>query len=266
MRSGLLFRHGIIFLCACFLCACSGENSSGETTSPEQITHGTALKSGTDTDVAYYGLSQDLKRNSDLSQINTETVKTLVPLWTLSLGENHGLQTQPLVIDGVMYVTTHDSTHAIDARTGRQIWKTLSEYSQKTVNCCGFANRGLAFHDGKLYRTNVDNRILAIDPANGAILWEKDVIDPSIGYSMTSAPLIANNVLITGIGGAELARPGSWMVGTRKQGNTCGVLIRSPNPVNRAVKPGPARPGARAVAVPGSSAPMMRNLTWSIGE
>ena len=208
MRSGVLVRHGSIFLCVCFLCACSGENSSGETTSPGQTTHDTALKAGADTDVAYYGLSRDLKRNSDLNQINTETVKRLAPLWTLSLGENHGLQTQPLVIDGVMYVTTHDSTHAIDARTGRQIWKTLTEYSQETVNCCGFANRGLAFHDGKLYRTNVDNRILAIDPANGAILWEKDVIDPSIGYSMTSAPLIANNVLITGIGGAEFGAPG----------------------------------------------------------
>ena len=131
MRSGLLIRHGIIFLCACFLCACSGENSSGEITSPEQTTHDTALKSGTDTDVAYYGLNQDLKRNSDLNQINTDTVKKLAPLWTLSLGENHGLQTQPLVIDGVMYVTTHNSTHAIDARTGRQIWKTLTDSHER---------------------------------------------------------------------------------------------------------------------------------------
>ena len=195
-------------MCACFLCACSGENSSGEITSPGQTTHDTALKAGADTDVAYYGLSRDLKRNSDLDQINTETVKRLAPLWTLSLGENLGLQTQPLVIDGVMYVTTHNATHAIDARTGRQIWKTVSEYSQEAMNCCGFANRGLAFHKGKLYRTNIDNRILVIDITNGAILWEKDVVGVSLGYTMTSAPLIANNVLITGIGGAEYGAPG----------------------------------------------------------
>ena len=208
MKSRLLIRQNIIFLCICFLFACSGEQSPEETATPAPKTHKTTLETGSDTNVAYYGLSQDLKRHSSLAQINTGTVQRLAPLWTLSLGENHGLQTQPLVIDGVMYVTTHNSTHAIDARTGRQIWKTVTEYSQESVNCCGFANRGLAFHNGKLYRTNVDNRILVIDPANGAILWEKDVIDPSLGYTMTSAPLIANDVLITGIGGAEFGAPG----------------------------------------------------------
>ena len=108
-----------------------------------------------------------------------------------------------------MYVTTHNSTHAIDAATGRQIWKTKTEYSENALNCCGYGNRGLAYHDGKLYRTNIDNRIIVFNPDNGEVLWEKEVHDVSPSYSMTSAPLLANGVLITGIGGSRIC--GAWI-------------------------------------------------------
>ncbi|MFT5132689.1 MAG: alcohol dehydrogenase (cytochrome c) [Gammaproteobacteria bacterium] len=83
----------------------------------------TTLSQHQDTDISYYGLTQDLKRYSPIEQINPGTIDKLVPVWSLSLGETVGLQTQPLVIEGVMFVTTHDATHAIDALTGRQIWK-----------------------------------------------------------------------------------------------------------------------------------------------
>ena len=126
-----------------------------------------------DRGVPYYGLTQDLNRASDLAQINTANISRLTPVWTLALGEKIGLQTQPLVIGDVMYVTTHNSTHAIDAATGRQIWKTVTEYADNALNCCGYGNRGLAYHDGKLYRTNIDNRIIVFNPDNGEILWKK---------------------------------------------------------------------------------------------
>ena len=161
-----------------------------------------------DSGVGFYGLTQDLNRYSEHAQISTKNAKNLTPVWTLSLGEKIGLQSQPLVVNNVMYVTTHNSTHAIDPVSGRQIWKTLTEYPDNVLSCCGYANRGLAYHDGKLYRTNIDNRIIVFDPINGEILWEKKVHDASRRYSMTSAPLIANGVLITGIGGSEYAAPG----------------------------------------------------------
>ena len=191
-----------------FLAACADDAPTNMPASnvsdQEKIISGQSEDRG----VHFYGLTQDLNRSSDLAQINTVNIKNLTPVWTLALGEKIGLQTQPLVIGNVMYVTTHNSTHAIDAATGRQIWKTVTEYAENALNCCGYGNRGLAYHDGKLYRTNIDNRIIVFNPDNGEILWEKEVHDVTPSYSMTSAPLVANGVLVTGIGGSEFAAPG----------------------------------------------------------
>ena len=191
-----------------FLAACADDVPTNMPVSIESDKEKVVSEQSEDRGVPFYGLTQDLNRSSDLAQINTANIKNLTPVWTLALGEKIGLQTQPLIIDKVMYVTTHNSTHAIDAATGRQIWKTKTEYSENALNCCGYGNRGLAYHDGKLYRTNIDNRIIVFNPDNGEVLWEKEVHDVSPSYSMTSAPLVANGVLITGIGGSEFAAPG----------------------------------------------------------
>jgi alcohol dehydrogenase (cytochrome c) len=156
-----------------------------------------------DVGVNYYGLSQDLQRHSGLKQVNDTNVQQLKPAWVLSLGDNRGQQSQPLVIDGTMYVTTHNATFAINAKTGRQIWKSKIEYPADTVTCCGITNRGATWHDGVLYRVTLDNHILAIDPANGDVIWDKTAVDVKLGYSMTSAPLIANGTMITGVAGGE---------------------------------------------------------------
>lgn len=153
--------------------------------------------------VKYYGLEQNLQRYSPLTQINDQNVQQLKTSWVLSLGDNRGQQTQPLVINGVMYVTTHNATFAVDAESGRQIWKTKIEYPADTITCCGITNRGATWHDGVLYRVTLNNYIQAIDPKNGDVIWEKVVADIKEGFSMTSAPLIANGTMITGIAGGE---------------------------------------------------------------
>lgn len=156
-----------------------------------------------DEGINYYGLSQNLQRNATLTQINDKNVHQLKPAWVLSLGDNRGQQSQPLVIDGVMYVTTHNATLAIDAVTGRQLWKSKIEYPANTVTCCGITNRGATFYDGVLYRATLNNHLLAIDPKDGSVIWEKEAADIALGYSMTSAPLIANGTMITGVAGGE---------------------------------------------------------------
>lgn len=156
-----------------------------------------------DVGVNYYGLSQDLQRHSGLTQINDSNVQQLKPAWVLSLGDNRGQQSQPLVIDGTMYVTTHNATFAINAKTGRQIWKSKIEYPADTVTCCGITNRGATWHDGVLYRVTLNNHIIAINPKDGSVIWDKEAADIALGYSMTSAPLVANGTMITGVAGGE---------------------------------------------------------------
>jgi alcohol dehydrogenase (cytochrome c) len=169
-------------------------------------THDELLKGATDThNVLNYGMGYDLQRFSTLTQINKDTVKRLVPLWNYSFDDNRSEETQPLVYKGVIYITTNNSTMAVDAKSGKQIWKTKVEYPPETprVTCCGIINRGAAIYDGKIFRTTLDANVIALDAQTGKELWRKNAIDFKNGYAMTVAPLVADGVVITGISGGE---------------------------------------------------------------
>ena len=155
--------------------------------------------------VLTYGMGYSLNRYSPLKQIDKATVKRLVPIWSLSLDNPWGEQAQPLVLDGVMYVTNAKATVAIDVGTGKQIWKTPVDWLPETprIVCCGVSNKGAAILNGKLYRTTLDAHVIALDMKTGNEIWNQKAAEWKEGYSMTVAPLIANNVLITGISGAE---------------------------------------------------------------
>jgi len=151
------------------------------------------------------GMGQGQQRYSALDQINKSTVKRLVPVWSYSLNDGRGQESQPLIYKGVMYVTTHQSTHAIDAKTGRQIWQHKIEYPPETprIVCCGIINRGAAIYDGKIFRTTLDANVIALDAATGEQLWLANAASVKDSFSMTVAPLVANGVVITGVSGGE---------------------------------------------------------------
>src|SRR4029450_10480899 len=161
-------------------------------------------------DVLTYGMGYGLQRFSPLTQINRENVKRLVPAWSYSMADNNGQQSHALVKDGVMYITDHAKTVALDALTGKQIWKAGIEYPPDTtrVICCGIVNRGSALLDGKLFRTTLDAQVIALDIKTGKEVWRTKSSDPKDGYSMTVAPLVANGVVIAGVAGAEFAHRG----------------------------------------------------------
>jgi len=164
------------------------------------------VKGATDTNnVLNHGMGYNLQRFSALKQINKDTVKRLVPVWNYSFDDNRSEESQPLVYKGVLYVTTNSATMAVDAKTGKQIWKTKVEYPPETprIVCCGIINRGAAIYDGKIFRTTLDANVIALDAQTGKELWRKNAIDFKTGYSMTLAPLVADGVVITGISGAE---------------------------------------------------------------
>ena len=161
-------------------------------------------------DVLTYGMGYRQQRFSPLAHINRDTVKRLVPAWSYSMADNRGQEAQPLVKDGVLYLTDHEKTVAIEALSGKQIWKSMLEYPPETtrVVCCGIVNRGAALFDGKLYRTTLDAHVIALDITTGKEVWRTKSADPQDGYSMTGAPLVANGVVITGVAGAEFGHRG----------------------------------------------------------
>jgi alcohol dehydrogenase (cytochrome c) len=161
---------------------------------------------GKNTDnVLTYGMGYQQHRYSPLKQIDKTTVKRLVPVWNLSLDNQYGEQAQPLVYNGVMYVTNAKATVAIDLATGKQIWKTPVDWPPDTprIVCCGISNKGAAIYDGKLFRCTLDAFVIALDLKTGKEIWRQKAAEWKQGYSITAAPLLANGVLITGISGAE---------------------------------------------------------------
>ena len=178
---------------------------------------------GKNTDnVLTYGMGYSHNRYSPLDQINKRNVKRLVPAWTLSLENEFGEQAQPLVHNGVIYVSNVKWTVAIDALTGRQIWRTPVDFPPETprVVCCGVSNKGVAIYEGKVFRTTLDAHVVALDQKTGKQIWKQKAAEWKEGYSQTLAPLIANGVLVTGISGAEFGIRGfldGWDPATGKK-------------------------------------------------
>ena len=153
-----------------------------------------------------YGRTYNEQRFSPLQQINENTVARLGLAWSRDLPTTRGVEATPVIVDGVMYTTsTWSVVYALNARTGEQVW-TFDPKADRTrarTICCDAVNRGVAFYDGKVYVGVTDGRLIALNSANGAVVWEANTIDPKQGYSITGAPRIANGLVIIGNGGAE---------------------------------------------------------------
>jgi alcohol dehydrogenase (cytochrome c) len=204
-----------------------------------------------------YGMSYSQQRFSTLKQIDRQTVKRLVPAWSYSLDSSNGEESQALVMGGVMYITSHDKTVALDAETGKEIWKTMIVYPPETtkVVCCGIVNRGGALYNGKFFRTILDGRVQALDQKTGKEIWNTRSGDPKDGLAMTGAPLVANGVVITGVAGSEFSARG-YIEGYDAE--TGQRLWR------RYTVPRPGEPGAETW--PDNAAKASGGSTWTTGS
>jgi quinohemoprotein ethanol dehydrogenase len=146
------------------------------------------------------------QRFSPLNQINTENIDQLGLAWYADFDTNRGQESTPLVVDGVLYVSTAWSkVKAYDARTGAVIWeydpKVPGEWGAKA--CCDVVNRGVAVWDGKVYVGTLDGRLVAIDAETGEEVWQTNTIDRDRSYSITGAPRVVKGKVLIGNGGAE---------------------------------------------------------------
>ena len=229
-------------------------------------------KGGTDTaNVLNYGMGYNQQRYSPLKQIDKETVKSLVPAWSLSLDDNRAQESQPLIYNGVLYVTTHAATIAVDAKTGKQLWKTKVEYPPETprIVCCGIINRGAALYDGKLFRTTLDAHVVALDAKTGKELWKTQVIDWKNGYSQTLAPLVADGVVITGISGGEYGIRGfidGWDPASGKHLWRTYTIPGSGEPGNDSWPGDTWKHGGGSTWITGSYDPELKTVYWGTGN
>ena len=144
------------------------------------------------------------QRHSPLTQITPQNVNRLTAQWVFQTDTLGKFEAAPLALDGVIYLTgPEDTGWAIDARSGRQIWRYRRDVVSGVIACCGRVNRGFGILGDRLFKTTLDAHVVAISTKSGAILWDAVMENYKNGYSGTTAPLVVKDKVIAGMAGAE---------------------------------------------------------------
>ena len=159
-----------------------------------------------------YGGDWQEQRYSRLRDINANNVTALKPAWSAGFDTGRGQEATPIVVDGVMYVSTAWSkVYALDAATGRQIWYYDPKVPGPTGAraCCDVVNRGVAVYEGKVYLAALDGRLIALNAATGKPAWTVHMFEsPSLRYTSTGAPRAARGKIFIGNAGADFGGRG----------------------------------------------------------
>jgi alcohol dehydrogenase (cytochrome c) len=234
-----------------------------------------------------YGRTYDANRFSPLDQINKKNVKRLIPVWTFQTGVLDGFECSPLVIDGIMYISTPwNHVYAIDCKSGSQIWHYQKSLPENLALCCDAVNRGLAAYGDRLYMCTLDAHLVCLDRNTGEEVWDrgitiedengKEVKDIyKLAYSATVAPLIVKGKVITGISGAEYGIRGFIDAYDAKTGKRQWRFYTIPSPKDQAEHAKKAlktwegkswMTGGGSTWVTGTFDPALNTLYWGVGN
>ena len=187
-----MIRLATLFLCGALVCAA-------------QVTL-EDIRNDLDTPADWLSFNGNYEgwRHSKLDQITPDNVGDLRVKWIFQRPITNKFETTPLVHDGVMYFTVPpNEVYAVDAETGRGLWHYRRDLPPKIIACCGEVNRGLALHGDRLFMATLDAKVISLDRVTGKVLWESEMIDYTLGYSGTHAPLVVKDKVIVGTAGAE---------------------------------------------------------------
>lgn len=210
------------------------------------------------------------QRYSRLDQITPDNVTSLELKWILQNQVFGAWQSNPIIVDGVMYVTERpNSVMAVDASTGRVFWKFRHTPSENARVCCGANNRGVAVLDDRVFMGTLDARLIALDRINGQPLWNTEVADVNLAYSVTMAPLVVKDKIIVGVGGGEYGIRGYVAAFDAETGEQAWKTYTIP---------GPGEPGhdswegddwehgGASVWITGSFDPELNLTYWGVGN
>lgn len=143
-------------------------------------------------------------RHSPLTEINTSNVRNLRMAWTYTIPGTTRLEVTPVVVEGVMYVTTANEVHAIDPTSGERYWQYKRLRTKGLIgDASGGVNRGVAIHGNRLFMVTDHAHLLALDRFKGTLLWDIEMADHRQNYGATGAPLVVGDLVISGTSGGD---------------------------------------------------------------
>jgi alcohol dehydrogenase (cytochrome c) len=236
-----------------------------------------------------YGRTYNAQRHSPLKQIDTKNVARLIPAWTFQTGVLDGFECTPLVIDGVMYVTTPwNHAYAIDCKTGSQLWHYQKSLPENLALCCDAVNRGFGAWGDRLYMTTLDAHVVCLDRNTGDEVWDMPITAPGekekdkevgeiykMAYSATVAPLVIKGKVIVGISGAEYGIRGFIDAYDARDGKRLWRFYTVPSAEDKAEHAQKALKswegnswltGGGSAWVTGTYDPELNSLYWGIGN
>ena len=215
MKRALLVLAALVYASAAAATP-NGTGGAGVTITPAPAFAPLDLASPAGADWATNGGDYGQTRYSSLKEVTKKNVRRLRPAWHVrfggsGVGSKYKGEGTPLVYKGVMYtVTGANDVFAIDATDGTILWRYDAHLPPTiTTVCCGWANRGLALGDGRVYLARMDATLVALSQQDGHVLWSATNGNPQDGYTMTMAPLYYNGLVIVGISGGEFGARGS---------------------------------------------------------
>jgi quinohemoprotein ethanol dehydrogenase len=225
-----LFSH---LLCSLTLCALLGLSISAHA---QDRFSADALVALPESDWATNGGNYYNQRFSPLTQINRDNVGTLKAEWELHLGSGAGPrnsgEAQPLVLDGIAYIVTGDNdVFAIDIESGSFKWAYYANLDPDiSTVCCGWTSRGVAANEELIFVGQLDGRIVALDRGDGSIRWDIQAERWQEGFSITSAPLYYDGMVISGFSGGEKGVRGRVKAYDANDGSLLWTFYTIPGP------------------------------------
>ncbi len=219
-----------------------------------------------------YARTYNAHRYSPLSQITTANVRRLVPVWSFQTSDvQGGMQCTPIVVDGVMYISTSwNNVYALDAATGRKLWRYGYEKPRNWATVYGNWNRGVAVAHGLVFFGTVDNHLLALDARTGREVWNVNVEDVSqCGCNITGAPLVVKDKVIVGTTAGDSAHRGYINAFDARSGRQVWRFWTIPGPGepgNETWKGDSWKYGGGSSWMTGSYDPELNLVYWGVGN
>lgn len=184
-----------------------------------------------------YGGDAGQQRFSSLTEVHRSNVGRLQPRWRVRLdgsgvGEQYSGAAQPIISDGRMFIVTGaDDVFALDAETGERLWRYQARLDPAIDTiCCGWTSRGVGLGGGKVYVGQLDGKLVALDERTGSVIWSVQAERWQEGYTITSAPLFHDGLVITGFAGAENATRGRVKAYDTEDGSLVWTFYTVPAP------------------------------------